>query len=326
MRARGVPMIWLGLAVSACDAPTEPASNRAPQQSATAYLETVLSIAEQHSIRRHVTDWPSVRRETRVRAEGAQEAEDTHAAVRFLLAALGDGHSAFIPASREVAVAEDSQVEALRVRRRVGVVRLTGSFAGGGSREANRIQRAIAGVDGPEVCGWVVDLRHDTGGDLWPQLAGLGPILGEGPAGAFVDADGRARTWMYQDGGAGLRGEDPIVRASPYTPRNGAAHVAVLIGRSTASSGEAMATAFRGVPGARSFGQPTRGLSTANQGFFLSDGSLLVLTVAGLEDRSGTAIEGPLHPDVPVSDGPGDPTLDRALAWIGTHGDCRLGR
>ena len=326
MKVRGVALIWFAAAVSACDAPTEPASDRGPQQSATAYLETVLSIAEEHSIRRHQTDWTAVRRETWLRAEGALNAEDTHAAVRFLLAALGDGHSAFIPASGRVTGAPDSRVEARRVRRRVGVVRITGGFAGGGTREANGIQRAIAGVDGPGICGWVVDLRRDSGGDLWPQLAGLGSILGEGVAGAFVDADGHARPWIFEDGGAGLLGEAPIVRTFPYELQDPSAHVAVLVGRGTASSGEAVATAFKGAPGVRSFGAPTRGLSTANRGFFLSDGSLLVLTVAGLEDRHGVAITGPLLPDVTVPDGLGDPVLDRAVAWIGTHGNCRLGR
>lgn len=326
MRLRSAWLAVLGLAVAACDAPTDPGVSDRPVQNATDYLETVLSIAEEHSIRRNLTDWAAVRRETWLRAEGAQDAEDTHAAVRFLLAALGDGHSAFLPNRDPVAARPESTVQARRVRGRVGLIELAGTFAGEGPGGAGRIQRAIAGVDGADVCGWIVDLRRNTGGDLWPQLAGLGPLLGEGVSGAFVDADGGSRRWVYRAGAAGLEGEDPIVRTYAYPLRFNRPHLAVLLGRETASSGEALATAFRGAPRARSFGAATRGLSTANRGFFLSDGSLLVLTVAGLEDRTGTGVQGPLRPDVPVLDGPGDPVLDRAVAWIGTHADCRLGR
>ncbi|MFI8817948.1 hypothetical protein ACIGWV_41730, partial [Streptomyces sp. NPDC055082] len=30
------------------------------------------------------------------------------------------------------------------------------------------------------TCGWVVDLRHNSGGDMWGPLASVGPILGNG--------------------------------------------------------------------------------------------------------------------------------------------------
>jgi hypothetical protein len=53
-----------------------------------------------------------------------------------------------------------------------------------------------------------------------------------------------------------------------------------LTGPVTASSGEAIVVAFRGRPQTRSFGEPTDGVPTANDTFPLSDGALLVLTVA----------------------------------------------
>jgi hypothetical protein len=59
----------------------------------------------------------------------------------------------------------------------------------------------------------------------------------------------------------------------------------------------AVAVAFRGRPNTRSFGKPTQGKSTANQGVPLKDGATLVVTVATFQDRRGNVYGGPIIPD-----------------------------
>jgi C-terminal processing protease CtpA/Prc len=97
--------------------------------------------------------------------------------------------------------------------------------------------------------------------------------------------------------------------------------VAVLTGERTMSSGEALAVAFRGRRNARSFGRPTRGLSTSNEGISLSDGATLVLTTAVFADRTGRTYGGPIRPDVRVDADEGaapseDAVVDAAEAWL----------
>lgn len=70
-----------------------------------------------------------------------------------------------------------------------------------------------------------------------------------------------------------------------YRLRREQPRVAVLSDNRIGSSGEAALVAFRGRPGARSFGTPTCGLSTSNRGFVLSDGAVLNLTVSVMADR-----------------------------------------
>ena len=72
--------------------------------------------------------------------------------------------------------------------------------------------------------------------------------------------------------------------------------MAVLTGRMTCSSGEAIATAFRGRPDTRSFGLETCGLPTANDEFPLSDGAWILLTVSRFADRTGVVYSGPIAP------------------------------
>ncbi len=82
------------------------------------------------------------------------------------------------------------------------------AFSGGGAppRWPPLYHRLIEGIDTLGVCGWIVDLRDNPGGNMWPMVAGLGPILGEGVLGFFVDPDSVVDTWTYADGASALDG------------------------------------------------------------------------------------------------------------------------
>lgn len=155
----------------------------------------------------------------------------------------------------------------------------------------------------------------------------MGPILGDGVAGFFVHPDSVTQAWSYE-GGSSRIGMSPLVSVTdPYVLETPNPSVAVLTDSLTASSGEATTISFRGRPGARSFGQPTWGVSTSRQGFVLSDGAILHLTVSTMADRTRTLYGLKVVPDE-VVDGPktGDPATDpvlaRAVDWLHTQAEC----
>jgi len=43
---------------------------------------------------------------------------------------------------------------------------------------------SCASADRDDLIGWIVDLRGNGGGNMWPMLAGVGPVLGEGVVGS----------------------------------------------------------------------------------------------------------------------------------------------
>lgn len=194
------------------------------------------------------------------------------------------------------------------------------AFAGGGAdgdAMSATYHDLIASVDavGP-TCRWVVDLRGNSGGNMWPMLAGVGPILGDGTAGFFLYPDEVMSPWFYENGLSGLD-ERVIARAeAPHVREESLPWVAVLTDSLTASAGEAVVVAFRGRERARSFGEATWGVSTGNAAFPLADGSVIFLTVATMVDRAGTVYGGVLEPDQPVPNGvkTGQPESDLALA------------
>ena len=89
--------------------------------------------------------------------------------------------------------------------------------------------------------------------------------------------------------------------------------VVVVTGAKTASSGEAVAVAFRGRPHTRSVGQPTLGVSTSNQMYPLPGGAGLNLTTARFVDRTGRAYGDALVPDETV---PEPEAVSHAIALL----------
>jgi C-terminal processing protease CtpA/Prc len=68
---------------------------------------------------------------------------------------------------------------------------------------ATTLQQTIRTKDtSVDVVGWIVDLRGNSGGNMWPMVAGIGPILGEGIIGHFVNSRDLWVAWEYRLGAA----------------------------------------------------------------------------------------------------------------------------
>ena len=308
---------------------------------------------EAGSLRRNQVDWPRLRKEALARAANAEIAVDTYDAIRFALASLEDHHSSFHPtpalakleserrpkpAAPETAPPASAFVGRYEPEGRLvtsagksfAFVVVTKCFPENERQFVafeTKLQGVVADLDRRHPAGWIVDLRGNVGGNMWPMLAGIGPLLGEGDhLGEFFTLDSHS-TWSYRDGVAaefenGKRNAYPPVAGAPYRLA-GTPKVAVLIDRRTGSSGEAIAIAFRERPQTRFFGEHTEGVSTANDVIKLSDGAEIWLTIGVDADRTGKPYLDGLDPDEAVPSG--DPNLsddqDRvvqaALRWLG---------
>ncbi|MEO8681021.1 MAG: S41 family peptidase [Vicinamibacterales bacterium] len=324
-------LTWLCWLAMCSMAAAQPASPAALSESARTYLEGVISLAQANSINRSQIDWPGVRREALSRAAGAQDEAGTHPAVQWLVSALGDRHSAFLdPAALKALPARSAAVsgkpEARLLHDRFGFV-LVPTFGSPVQASidqfATDLHGAIGSVEASHPCGWVVDLRSNGGGNMWPMLAGVGPIIGTGRLGSFQDPDGRGATWSYQAGEAKTDSRTAAkTLRTPVTLHGEMPPVAVLIGSTTASSGEAIAIAFRGRASTRLFGAHTKGLTTSNRVFPLSDGSLLNLATAAFADRTGASYRDGVIPDE-VWDASSDLAKDSLpITWLAAQQGC----
>jgi carboxyl-terminal processing protease len=301
--------------------PTGPTSPPTGPSSAQAYLERMLDIMQARSINRRTIEWAAFRASVLAQAPGAQTVSDTYPAIRHALDRLDDGHSSYRAATGTfIFVPKRSCAPTPAVSpplpATIGYVRVS-SFNGSGTAAiefAGAIQNAIRAADRDDLAGWIVDLRGNGGGNMWPMIAGIGPVLGDGVAGHFIDPDGVTQDWGYAVGAALAVGSVVLQVPDPYRLRRERPRVAVLTDVGVASSGEAVAVAFRERPGTRSFGTPTCGLSTSNESFPLSDGAVLNLTVSTMADRTRRLYGDAIVPDEVVN----DPAVvvARAVAWL----------
>jgi C-terminal processing protease CtpA/Prc len=176
---------------------------------------------------------------------------------------------------------------------------------------ADTIQAVLLALYNAGVKGWIIDMRQNTGGNMTPMIAGLGPLLDEGPLGGLLDVNGKAERWSYDngalcwDGVPGFRVPHPITLPKRLP-------IEVLIGGRTGSSGEFTTVSFVGNARTRLVGEPTWGLTTGNGEFDLPDGARMFMASTVMMDRNGKRYHGPIQPDVRV-ERPADGSYDAAL-------------
>ncbi|MGD1891551.1 MAG: S41 family peptidase, partial [Cyclobacteriaceae bacterium] len=247
----------------------------------------------------------------------------TYEGIKRALTLLGDNHSVLVNPDRSRLKGNSKinfnvkSVPPVSVPDDVGYVKIT-SFSGGGDAAtafADKIQKQIRSADSPSLVGWIVDLRGNTGCNMWPMLAGISPILGEDTIGYFVDAKERRYHWEVRNGSSYNSNRLKTAVTEPYVLANPEPKVAVLLDKGVMSSGEAVAIAFVGRENTRSFGSATCGLSTANKTYRLDNNSVLALTVAYMADRNLKVYGTPIEPDEEVAS---EAVVQRAIAWLQT--------
>jgi C-terminal processing protease CtpA/Prc len=275
---------------------------------ASAYLEDALDIMQNNSLYRETIDWEALRKSAFEVAQHAQTPADTYGAISFALSQLGDHHSSFYTPTEfeqnaEMTASDNPAPRGKLLLEKIGFIAIDEFWGSGRNEYATKAQQVIRDLDAQNPCGWIVDLRENNGGSMWPMLAGIGPILGDGDVGAFVDSYGHKAVWSYRSGQAMLDGHtNTQVSGQPYKLKTSFPPVAVLTGVNTASSGEAIVIAFRGRPNTHSFGLYTAGLTTGNDPIPLSDGAMINLTTSVSADRTGQTYGDRIYPDELVDD------------------------
>lgn len=292
------------------------------------YITEVFSIIQKNSIRRDSLDLPNMQKNYLSMLNGAKTTADCYPLIQLLLSRLGDHHSFFQTAAENSDYRGNqdlTQSAGRMLKKKIAYIDMppvvsTDSVAL--IDFANNLQKLIAALDSLSPAGWIVDLRHNGGGNCWPMLAGIGPLIGEGVCCYFIDADNNKYPLQYKQGSSYLNDTaQTTVSVTPYTVRN-TTSIAVLIGPNTASSGEIVAISFIGKPGCRLFGQPSYGASTGNTAFILSDSACIWLTSGIDADRNLKLYGRQIIPDCTISytDQPSydekDPVIQAAIKWL----------
>ncbi|AKT52472.1 hypothetical protein ADJ73_00340 [Arsenicicoccus sp. oral taxon 190] len=263
-------------------------------------------------------EWDRARAEAVRKTRDADSYAATLPALREAVAVAGGKHSTIFESGKDLGSTDTErplpQVSNARGITTVTVPKLSAPEEGFRNDYATRIANGIDAQRTRTSCGWIVDLRSNHGGDMSPMLSGLSALLGDGKVGGFVDRNGTTTDLTLAGGTVRVGGSD---QHSVGARARAAGPVAVLQGPDTGSSGEVVVLAFKGAQGARSFGAPTAGYSSANQTVRLYDGTGMLLTTAVDVDRTGARYGGAI---TPVQPAPVDQAAAAATTWL--QGQC----
>jgi carboxyl-terminal processing protease len=293
------------------------------------YLQQALTIIQQNALHAEKVNWPQVTQQAFKMTEGASTPAAIYPVIRYVLEQLNDRHSWLKePVERAVTSNSHQVKEAKRPSGRLianHVAYIVVPGFGGTNREAQEYAQRLSGLvlrlQRKNPVGWVIDLRQNTGGSMWPMLAGLSTLFDQEILGGIDFNNGQTLQWGVRAGESFLGNETQLKAILPKaeSPLKNKPFIAILMGPDTASSGEAIIISFKNQPNTKFFGEPTYGVSTNNSAYPLPDGAILYLTNGVFFDRTGQRNGGKIEPDIKVSAAiipKSDLALDAALAWM----------
>ncbi|QHL87798.1 hypothetical protein GU926_10305 [Nibribacter ruber] len=309
--------------------------------SVKAYLDKGLDVLQQNALNRQQVNWQDLRQAAYAKAKGAQTYEEVLPVYPFLFEQLNDYHGWLTykgkpyhwgkksrqakNAAVQEALKNKPGVQVKVLKNGIGYILIPGNSDFGMKnidRNAQAIRDSISRINPAKIKGWIIDLRLNTGGNMYPMLGGLAEIIGNGPVGSFMTAEGQPdEQWSIQGGNFFVNQAQATHLTSGGEVAPGLP-VAVLLSNMTASAGEAVAISLQGRPATRFFGETTFGLTTANQGFVLDKNSAINLAVLYEADRTGVLYKEHVQPQVEIIGGDNfldwrkDKKVTAALQWL----------
>jgi carboxyl-terminal processing protease len=307
------------------------------------YAENALNIAERNALHSKEVDWFKVNKMAMKLTEGATSADQLIPALQLILRNLKDKHGFALfedksigyetdsfknvsPALRQAAYGNDKEIISAQVNDSIAYLRIPKSpeFQSGMDERYNeQIQQHICGLIDKNVNNWILDLRLNEGGSMFAMLGGLNKLFGDRKIGSFIDKDGNeSGSWIMKGGNFYNQQEQKTFTGMKCNARIKPGKIAILTGPITASSGEAVAVALRGLNNSKIFGEKTKGFTTSLSGFSIGKGILFFISTAYYSDGKGHVYYHGVSPDIQIRDGDNfkeilkDQKVLAAIQWI----------
>ncbi len=293
-------------------------------QEAYNYLQEAIQPMEIGSINQKMIDWDVFKREVYQKASNALTPRDTYEAIKFAISLLGDQHSFFLrPEQIDFLETQENREMVDRIRStliddHIGYLQVPSCHCLSEQTlksYALSLQNEIAALDQYALDKWIVDLRGNSGGHMWPMVLGLRPLIHAEIFGFFSDGSGEFSAWRFDD--LSVKNQDfelCSLDSSSYELKHPTPKIAILVDQETASSGEMTAIAFLGQDQTKVFGQKTGGYTSANELIRLSDGAAILLATTYSADRLGRIYRDGITPDKIIEEK--TTTLQKAVEWL----------
>ncbi len=223
-----------------------------------ATLDKIIEHAEHNSLYRQNVDWSSLKEEMYTLSENAKTTTELKPAIDLMLKELNDTHgrvfhnnqylSYYTGEKKEHRANMDSETynqiqsgrvydfKAVILQNSIGYVRIVGLPMGDNEKMTTEIQDAVCKVIELGAKKWIIDLRYNGGGNMFPMVEGITSIIGDGIAGGTKGAtEGESSVWQIKDGD--FYYDEQTVALENKCPLKKNPKIAVLTSVYTASSG-----------------------------------------------------------------------------------------
>ncbi|CAM3681191.1 S41 family peptidase [Sphingobacterium prati] len=170
---------------------------------------------------------------------------------------------------------------------------------------ADDIVAHINDINSVEIKGWIIDLRLNTGGNMYPILLGLKEFIGNNLRfGGFRDAGNKpSGDWEIKAGKLLIDGNRLDRKTALTYPIANDVPLVILTSCYTASAGEMAAISFIGRNNTFIVGEKTANYTTAVLGFKINDYAGINLSTDYVVDRNLKVYKSYISPDVEVVGG-----------------------
>jgi carboxyl-terminal processing protease len=240
---------------------------------------------------------------------------------------LGDSAYKAIQPIRDRAFASTGKINSTTLHKKYAYILIPGINAYSEDQidmYSQMVRDSLLGVYKKGIEGFIVDLRLNTGGNMYPMLCGLSSLLGNTTIGYETDVnDSVVRKWELIQHHFFIGGYQ-VTHLQKQPIKDGSKiPVVVIIGPMTNSSGSMTAIAFKKRPHTIFVGESTAdGYTTSNAYFQFAPNLVLNFATNFVADRKRTIYKTTVDPDITISGGDNfddlenDEKIKTAIQWF----------
>ena len=323
--------------------------SQSSQASPSAILDSIISLTQRNSLYTDKVDWEELSEEMRAMLLDNDSLEAIIPPVELMFKELRDFHGALFinqqrynsyyktdyhyPTSQKIfgRIHEiGSEVKAEMLQNQLAYIKIPHYYLFGQDQinsSTKIIKEKICELKAQNPQGWIIDLRMNLGGNMYPMFAGLGELFPNMKlSGDSRDGEHYHSEW-YNEGGNFHMWNSPMTAVDllcneAEKAENERVKIAVLVGRYTSSSGEAVASALKGQDNFRLFGEITSGWSSTTGYFPITENVFITPTVAWFMSVDKTLHKDGIHPDTLIVEEVNPDALtegkviEAAMAWV----------
>jgi len=282
-------------------------------------IDSSIVLLRTYALHRDRPDWDHVRERAYELAGQTSRWEDLGPAAAWLFEAVDDPHGwlsvkdttfrwerpepPFLSEALKKEFAKGNRIVRKLLPGGIGYLRVPGMVADTSEYNAyaQRLMDSLCALEAEGARKIIIDLRLNAGGTMFPMMAGLSPLLGNGSFLGNADRKGKILDMTRLEDGRFSSADGGVARAVRKGARrriDAGTPVVVLTGHGTGSAGECVAVAFSGRKHTWFIGEPTAGYTTGNAGHWIMEGQVgIVIAETMMADRDHRCYPRNLVPD-----------------------------